>query len=128
MCALDAPTTCAYNPECFILKRLLPSVTMVPCYFIGCYSSLVLPPNLQLFQLAQVVVSPKIQPGRACGSSSFLLDPSSIGLPPPSFCPSLQLALVRPATGTSHLFILYLILCVSARIVLFDGCNSQRAV
>ena len=52
-----------------------------------------LPTHLNL-QRTQVVVSNKIQPGRACGSSSFLLDPSAIGLVPPSFCPSLQLAQV----------------------------------
>jgi hypothetical protein len=38
-----------------------------------------------------VVVSPSVQPGRACASSSFLIDPSTIGVVDPNFCYNMRL-------------------------------------
>ena len=78
-----------------------------------------LPTHLNL-QRTQVVVSNNIQPGRACGSSSFLIDPSTIGLVPPSFCPSLQLAQVghtkhsppQPAHQISDILLSHSPLCL----------------
>jgi hypothetical protein len=41
----------------------------------------------------RVAVGINLQPGRACASSSFLVDPSAIGVVDPQFCPNLQLVL-----------------------------------
>lgn len=38
-----------------------------------------------------VVVSASVQPGRACASSSFLIDPSAIGIVDPNFCYKMRL-------------------------------------
>ncbi len=48
-----------------------------------------------------IVVNVKVQPGRVCASSSFLIDSSAIGIIDPRFCPNLQLA--QPTISCSSL-------------------------
>jgi hypothetical protein len=49
----------------------------------------------------RVVVNTKVQPGRACASSSFLINSSAIGIVDPRFCPNLRLA--QPTVSCSNI-------------------------
>jgi hypothetical protein len=53
------------------------------------------------FLFHRVVVNTKVQPGRACASSSFLINASAFGMVDPKFCPNLRLA--QPTLSCSNI-------------------------